>query len=294
MLDAAAHPGTGFDAAVLAALAIARLNQWLCWHYVQRPGSKKPSKPPLSPHTGGAASHSDPSTWGPFALAVARARREGWGVGFVLTAADPYCGVDFDDVIDASGTLAAWVATRVRRLDTYTEVSPSGSGVKCLGIATARHNGRRTFRDGSACEVYDRARFFALTGGAIHSPTVIAPCQAELTRIVDHLWPATPPPPPPGPRHPLAFSDAEVIRRAEAAKNGALFAALWAGEWAGRYGSQSEADLALCGLLAFWCDGDPARVDVLFRRSGLYRHKWERADYRAATLARACTPSRST
>jgi len=51
--------------------------------------------------------------------------------------------------------------------------------------------------------------------------------------------------------------------------------------------SQSEADLALCCKLAFWTERDASRIDVLFRRSGLMRDKWERTDYRDATIAKA-------
>jgi putative DNA primase/helicase len=53
------------------------------------------------------------------------------------------------------------------------------------------------------------------------------------------------------------------------------------------YPSQSEADEALCCELAFWTGRDTARIDFLFRQSGLYRQKWERSDYRGDTLARA-------
>ncbi len=91
----------------------------------------------------------------------------------------------------------------------------------------------------------------------------------------------------------VSASDAELLTRASAAKNGELFNLLWSGNWQPRYGSQSEADLALCGLLAFWCNGDVERVDSLFRRSGLYRPKWERTDYRQWTLTRACTGGRA-
>jgi hypothetical protein len=38
----------------------------------------------------------------------------------------------------------------------------------------------------------------------------------------------------------------------------------------------SRADAALCSLLAYYTDGDHARVDRLFRLSGLYRPKWDR------------------
>jgi primase-polymerase (primpol)-like protein len=73
------------------------------------------------------------------------------------------------------------------------------------------------------------------------------------------------------------------------AVNGEKFSRLWAGDTSeyatlGNEG-RSEADLALCSLLAFWCGPDEGRIDNLFRQSGLYRQKWERADYRALTLA---------
>ena len=41
------------------------------------------------------------------------------------------------------------------------------------------------------------------------------------------------------------------------------------------YPSQSEADLALCRLLAFYTNCDAGEIDRLFRQSGLYRPKWD-------------------
>jgi hypothetical protein len=52
------------------------------------------------------------------------------------------------------------------------------------------------------------------------------------------------------------------------------FEKLWAGDTSD-YASRSEADLALCSRLVFWTGGDPARVDKLFKQSGLYRPKWD-------------------
>ena len=75
------------------------------------------------------------------------------------------------------------------------------------------------------------------------------------------------------------LSDEEIIERARSAANGAKFMRLWAGDTSEYGGDDSAADLALLGILAFWTQ-DPAQLDRLFRRSGLYREKWERADYR--------------
>ena len=50
---------------------------------------------------------------------------------------------------------------------------------------------------------------------------------------------------------------------------------LWNGQWQEVFGSQSEADLALCCALAFWTGKDGVQIDRLFRQSQLYREKWD-------------------
>ena len=70
------------------------------------------------------------------------------------------------------------------------------------------------------------------------------------------------------------MSDDEIIQRARTATNGGKFEALWGGDISG-YPSQSEADAALCQMLAFWAGGDIATVNRLFKASGLYRDKWD-------------------
>lgn len=84
-----------------------------------------------------------------------------------------------------------------------------------------------------------------------------------------------------------SMTDDVILQRVSGAKNGAKFAQLWAGDWSG-YASQSEADLALCLLLAFWTQ-DPDQLSRLFEDSGLYRaEKWtKRFDYRQRTIAKA-------
>lgn len=84
---------------------------------------------------------------------------------------------------------------------------------------------------------------------------------------------------------PVDLDDRELLDRAFGASNGAAFRSLWEGRWENK--SQSEADMALCSMLAFWTGNDPARIDSMFRSSGLYREKWERPDYRERTIQNA-------
>lgn len=94
------------------------------------------------------------------------------------------------------------------------------------------------------------------------------------------------------PVEPLDLDDAELLRRAREADNGAKFSRFFDAGNITDYPSHSEADLAFCGMLAFWCGRDKERMDRLFRRSGLYRDKWDRADYRNWTLDKAIADCR--
>ena len=83
------------------------------------------------------------------------------------------------------------------------------------------------------------------------------------------------------------LTDDEVIYRALSARNAEKFSRLFERGDTGDYdGDDSRADQALVSLLAFWTQ-DPGQLDRLFRRSALYRDKWERSDYRERTIGKA-------
>ncbi len=264
------------------------LRQWLCWRSEEREG--KPTKIPYSPITGGRASSTTPETWAGYEEAVRACKEEGYtGVGFVFTPEDDLCGVDLDGCLDPlTEEIEPWAWTIIEELDSYTEISPSGKGVHIL-VRAALPEGRN--RKGRF-EAYDRGRYFTVTGRHLAgSPQRIENRQEELQCVVrrvfgeestnGHTKPVAVP-------EPVAngLSDSEVIQKALAASNSERFSRLWNGDTSG-YGSHSEADLALCGMLAFWTGGDASRIDSLFRQSGLYRKKWERKDYRNRTITEA-------
>ena len=119
-----------------------------------------------------------------------------------------------------------------------------------------------------------------LSPDSAHDPDelgrLLPPLPSENPRRAPHSRPTDPP-------GGMVLDDAELIRRATAAANGEKFARLWAGDASGYANGdnegRSEADLALCSLLAFWCGPDEARIDGLFRRSGLMRSKWDERRY---------------
>lgn len=197
---------------------------------------------------------------------------------------DPYTGIDLDNCVMGWGTSAKsefrpGAASIVQRLDTYAEVSPSGTGLKLLVRGTLPPGERRD--DARGIEMYDESRFFTITGAGWPSlpPRAIADRQAELEALHAELFP---PKPKPARRAsaPVAvpLDDLELIHIATNEKNDAKAAALLAGDISA-YDSHSSADVAFCGLFTFYIGDDPARLDRLFRGSGLMRDKWDAKHY---------------
>jgi len=80
-------------------------------------------------------------------------------------------------------------------------------------------------------------------------------------------------------------ADFDIACNLRKQKNGDKFKKLYDEGDFSDYGSQSEADAALCAIIAFRTGPDPEAIDTIFRGSALYRDKWERDDYRESTIA---------
>jgi hypothetical protein len=253
-----------------------RLCRWVNWRFVAREkNGLKPKKVPIDPKTGGLASCSDPGTWGTFEQAEARCAAGAVdGVGFQL--GEGYTGVDLDDCRDpGTGEIESWALEIVSRLSSYAEVSPSGTGVHIILLAALPPTNRRK----GPIEMYDAGRFFTITGAHIEgTPVTIENRQVELDALHAEVFGAGQ-----APRDTqndgvrsssFSMTDDQLLKAAHTAANSEKFAQLWNGDFSD-YPSQSEADLALCSLLAFWTGSDETRIDRLFRRSGLFRDKWD-------------------
>ncbi len=246
--------------------------QWVCWRRVHRTRTKLP----ISPATGKAASCSDPATWGTYPQAQTTASRLRLdGIGFVFTAADPYVGVDLDHCRTDGGTLEPWAAELVRRLNSFTEWSPSGKGLHIIVRASLPNCGGRRRR---GIEIYSSNRYFTITGDHLgQTPGTIEDRQDEILELVAALDARSRKPSEQGrPPGGVPQTDKELIQRAKRARNGFRFQKLWAGDTSDYGGDHSRADAALCALLAWYTQADAARIDRLFRWSGLYRPKWDR------------------
>ncbi len=259
--------------------------QWVGWRAEQRDG--KPTKVPYNARTGARASSTDPSTWSTFAEAQhACGSGQYDGIGFVVADADPFTGIDLDNCRNPeTGELQPWAQRIVERTNSYTEISPSGRGLHVFVVGTLPHGGRTTPIEDGKIELYDDTRYFTIAGDHLpETPQTIERRQVQLEALHAELFghrakQKTP--------HvtvtPVEMTDDEaqaILDRARDAKNGHKVRKLWEGRWQELdYGSQSEADLALASSLYFWAGGDLGKVDALFRRSRLYRPKWDEVHY---------------
>ncbi len=232
------------------------------------------------------------------------------GLGFVLSQDDPFFCVDIDDCRNRdTGELTAEAREIIATFDTYTEVSPSGTGVKLYG--RGKKIIARVRKAGCHVEVFDDKRFLALTGSRLEgSPTELRDCQKELDALLRDMFPEEAEPkkkaaprkprdilPEPGDGYDWtaqevmarASTDDELVFRAMNGRAGDRFRRLWAGE--DLHGDKSVSDYELACHLARVTDFDAPRVEAMMWQSGMVRDKWRQqraVPYVADTARRAC------
>lgn len=250
------------------------LKQWVCFKLEPNEKKGKPDKIPYNPRTGYRAKANDPGTWADYDAAINALNAGGYdGIGFEF--AGGIFGVDLDHVITQDGIDAA-AQDIIETLDSYTEYSPSGTGVHILCKGTIPPGERKA---GSA-EMYSHGRFFTVTGKAFGPVKPLAERTAQAAAVHAKYFKKADPPaaPAPYPVFTLSQSDDEVLQRAFNSRNGDRIRALYGGDINAHNGadrSHSAADLALCSELAYWTNGDAAQIDRIFRRSALWRDKWD-------------------
>jgi hypothetical protein len=260
---------------------------WVGWRYQQK--QEEWTKVPVCCTTGSPGKVNDPQTWCEFETAFAcHQKKDLSGIGFVLTLDEGLCGIDLDHCRDPeTGMVKLWAWTIIRLMASYTEVTPSGTGIRIFVRGTLPGDRRKK----GDVEMYDKNKYLTTTGAHLSgTPRAIENRHVELNELYEHIFMLETGSPPDAEVYSYnGVSDAEIISKAKQANNGDKFTQLWGGDWSG-YDSQSEADIALCRLFIFWVGGrDAARVEQLFGQSKLSkRDKWsKREDYRARTIDRA-------
>ena len=266
----------------------------------------KTTKKPVNPHTLSGASSTDSTTWGTYQQAVnsvgQRCRVGGdsgtvTGIGFVFRP--PYCGIDIDHCIDLnSGEVNQQALAIVALMDSYTELSPSGTGLHILYKGTIHDDWKRkktsALGKGVDLEMYQQGRYFTVTGKVFNGHNTVNDREEQAAKVQETYMQTVKKQPSATKQTAMAsisLSDRELLDKAMNAANGMQFARLYSGDTSAYDGDESRADMALCSLLAFWCQRNTDRMDRLFRQSGLMRDKWDRRQsgttYGAITLQKA-------
>jgi putative DNA primase/helicase len=172
-------------------------DQWVLWR------AENGTKRPYNAITGKLASSTCREDWAPFD--VARAEYESHpgryhGLGFVFTPEDGLTGIDLDDCILPDGSYKPWTQRILGCLESYSEVSPSGHGIKIWSRGKLAGNGiRRAVLKGGrltteqrhpdadgAIEMYDHGRYFTVTGHKI-GILGVEDCQSEIDGLYEFL-----------------------------------------------------------------------------------------------------------
>lgn len=266
-------------------LELKQLPHWVGWKYMQHPGEDHKRKVPINAMDGQPAKSNDPMTWCDFDTACRGKERFGLdGIGFMFSG-DGIFGIDIDHCYDPeTQELDPAAAEIIETVQSYTELSPSGTGIHIL-CKGALPEGRK--RRG-AVEMYSTLRYFTVTGNQFGLEYPFSDC-TERVAVMHRKYlgeeenaagaqkAALPMPTGRGTNADMSVD--AILRRMFDSKHGQKLQDLYNGSWE-RYGigdgSQSSADQAFCNTLAFWCRCDAALMDAIFRRSGLYRQKWDK------------------
>ena len=253
-----------------------KLNQWIAWRYGKKKSGRYP-KVPVDPITGSNAKVNDPETWTSFGEAKEALQdcdSQVDGIGFVFTKDDPLACIDFDDCRDPeTGQIEPWAEEIVLSLDSYSEISPSGTGVHTIMKADVPDGARCRYElDTNEIEVYSCGRFLTMTGSCLDEHIHIAERTTQLTEVISNASngqvdsePSNNTDPDGDPR------DSETERNETRWKLDVLYS----GDWEGAgYLSPSEADVAFCRILSS-VTRDKNLIDAAFRNSGLFREKWD-------------------
>ena len=277
--------------------ALRQLPIWVLWRLENRNGKR--TKVPYQIGNKRASS-TDSSTWATYSEVIEEWEIESHmfqGIGAVMAKQNRLVFIDIDHCIlsdggfdDRATDILEAFTNDDGNMTTFCEYSQSGTGLHLVVIGEVPRcfNNRK-----KGVEMYDDGRFIAMTGNAL------AACEPSenpdgILYVFNKYKTASADPVNQKIKTDTTTrrSDDWIIAHASA-RDKSKFPALFKGDWSA-YESRSEADLALCKILAFWTNNDPEAMDRIFRKSGLYRAKWERQNYSQPTINKAINTNNDT
>lgn len=275
---------------------LTNIQHGLCHYVAERRFVARRGKEPINPLTGYGAKANDTTTWGTLEQALVAVEKYSLdGIGIELGGG--LCGIDIDHVIDKNtGTVFEDALRIVKQLDSYTEISPSGTGLHIFLYGDIPENGRKHTKRG--IEIYKAQRYFTLTGNSFGPVRPIQHRQQELMALYNELF---------------SNNGLQVLRKTpgevpQVNKNylkiglekDSKFNSLWNGER--QFSDESSNDIAFMNKLAYWCNCDTDSMKAAFLSSPYAQQKddahWKKAadrqDYLQRTAARVAQDCQKT
>ena len=226
--------------------------QWICHK----------AKVPKSPSTGRNLTKSVDG-WGvSFDKAKKALEKYGFdGLGFVFKSDGPYCGIDLDKCV-INGDISPDAKAIIDACNSYSEYSISKTGIH---IIVKNTSGTKISLKKNGVEAYSCNKYFTVSGFGINGKGIN---EVDVPRMLDSYFNKS--------GEFVLNKVTDIVKRISESGNGEKFLQLWNGNWREEYDSQSEADMALCSILAFWTE-NREQTDQLFRMSKLFREKWDRS-----------------
>jgi len=186
-----------------------------------------------------------------------------------------------------TGAISPEALQDLQSINSYCEPPPSGTGLRFVARGAPPFPPGKAGRKKGGIELYQGGHYLTITGQRLPEyPATIEKRPEELNAFYQKHFsvpePGQPKEEAQSQSNGSKWTDEQVIALAAQAHNSPKFLSLMGGSMDG-YSSHSEADLALCQLIAFYTQ-DPAQIDSVFRRSKLYREKWDRDDYSQGTI----------
>lgn len=192
--------------------ALANADRWLNWRKGNVKADGKFDKIPFDPVTSKAINDKDPATWRPLATCQAHGQ-----LGFAI--GDGISMADLDRVRNPhTGAISAGALAIVAQAASYTEISPSGRGIKIFVFGALPHMIKAAIDDtGGTLEIYSEKRFSTFTGQHLDgTPTELANAQLLLDQLAQRYAPPVRERPQRAERSPIIVSSDLVTLRQQA------------------------------------------------------------------------------
>ena len=278
------------------------LDHWILWRYTWNEERGIWDKPPYQAN-GELASSTAKHTWSSYTK-VKALYEHGLtlptdspyrydGVGFVPAAVGNLeLNLQFGDLDKCrdkeTGQLSSEAMEDLDSINSYAEVSPSGTGIRFIAKGAPPYPAGKHGCKTGGYEIYEKAHYLTITGNRLEGyPATVEKRPEELNVFfAKHFSESDSGGPSDNPHTEGVeeLTDDEIIALAAEAKNSDKFMTLMSGEWESVVGAEgkqlyptrSEGDQALCNLIAFYTTSH-TQIDRIFRRSKLYRGKWDEA-----------------